>query len=62
MIIGGYVEDDFSTYLSYNDFQEKKEEFGVLNSIYQSIQKKYRNKKIEESSIKFRSMLLMVYL
>jgi hypothetical protein len=21
MICGGYVEDDFSTYLSYNDFQ-----------------------------------------
>lgn len=25
MIIGGYVDDDFTTYLSYNDFQEKKE-------------------------------------
>ena len=21
MIIGGYVDDDFTTYLSYNDFQ-----------------------------------------
>ena len=25
MICGGYVDDDFATYLSYNDFQEKKE-------------------------------------
>jgi hypothetical protein len=24
MICGGYVEDDFATYLSYNDFQQKK--------------------------------------
>ena len=62
MIIGGYVDDDFTTYLSYNDFQQKKEQFDVLNGIYQGIQKKYRNKKIEESKIKFRSILLMVYL
>jgi hypothetical protein len=62
MIIGGYVDDDFTTYLSYNDFQEKKEEFGVLKDIYQSIQKKYRSKRIEENKIKFRSILLMVYL
>ena len=24
IVIGGYVDDDFVTYLSYNDFQEKK--------------------------------------
>lgn len=47
MICGGYVEDDFATYLSYNDFQQKKEEFGVLKNIYQNIQKKYHNKKID---------------
>lgn len=62
MICGGYVEDDFATYLSYNDFQEKKEEFGVLKSIYQSIQKKYHNRKLEENCLKFRSVLLMVFL
>ena len=62
MIIGGYVDDDFTTYLSYNDFQEKKEEFGVLKNVYQSIQKIYRSKRIEENKIKFRSILLMVYL
>lgn len=62
MICGGYVEDDFATHLSYNDFQEKKEDFGVLRNVYQSIQKKYHNKKVEESSLKFRSVLLMVYL
>lgn len=62
MVIGGYVDDDFTTYLSYNDFQQKKEEFGVLKSICQSIQKKYRNKRIDETQIKFRSILLMIYL
>lgn len=62
MICGGYVEDDFATYLSYNDFQQKKEEFGVLKNIYQSIQKKYHNRKMDETSLKFRSVLLMVFL
>lgn len=62
MICGGYVEDDFNSYLSYNDFQEKKEEFDILRGIYQNIQKKYKNRKIEESQIKFRSLLLMIYL
>lgn len=62
MICGGYVEDDFANYLSYQDFLEKKEEFDILRSIYQSIQKKYRNRKVEEGCLKFRSVLLMVYL
>ena len=62
MVVGGYVDDDFATHLSYNDFQEKKEEFGVLKNIYQSIHRKYKNKRIEEGKLKFRSMLLMVYL
>lgn len=47
IICGGYVEDDFGTYLSYNDFQQKKEEFSVLKSVYQSVQKKYHSKKVE---------------
>jgi hypothetical protein len=47
MICGGYVEDDFTSYLSYNDFQEKKEEFDILRNIYCNVQKKYKNRKIE---------------
>lgn len=62
MICGGYVEDDFNTHLSYNDFLEKKEEFDILNNIYVNIQKKYKSRKIEESKISFRSLLLMIYL
>jgi uncharacterized protein YaaW (UPF0174 family) len=62
MICGGYVEDDFTVYLSYNDFLEKKQSFDIVRSIYLNIQKKYKSKKIEEDCLKFRSMLLMVYL
>jgi uncharacterized protein YaaW (UPF0174 family) len=62
MICGGYVEDDFSSYLSYNDFLEKKDSFDILKDIYQNIQKKYKNKKIEEDRLEFRSVLLMVYI
>jgi len=62
MICGGYVEDDFISHLSYNDFQEKKDDFDILSDIYQNVQKKYKNKKIDETQLKFRSMLLMVYL
>jgi hypothetical protein len=62
MICGGYVEDDFTTYLSYSDFWEKKEEFAILNNIYSNAQKKFKNKKIEEDHIHFRSLLLMIYI
>jgi hypothetical protein len=47
IICGGYVEDDFISHLSYNDFQQKKNNFDILNDIYQNLQKKYKNKKIE---------------
>lgn len=50
------------SHLSYYDFQEKKDSFDILRGIYQGIQKKYKSRKIEEGQIKFRSMLLMVYL
>jgi hypothetical protein len=62
MVCGGYVEDDFSTYLSYKDFQEKKEEFDILNNLYANAQRKYKSRKVAEASLKFRSLLLMVYL
>ena len=62
MVCGGYVEDDFSTHLSYKDFQEKKEEFGILRSLYAGAQRKYKARKIAEGSLKFRSLLLMVFL
>jgi hypothetical protein len=62
MICGGYVEDDFSTYLSYKDFQEKKEEFDILRNLYTTAQRKYKNRKLVEGGLKFRSLLLMVFL
>lgn len=33
-IIGGYVDNDFNEYLSIKQFNEKKEDFQVLNKIY----------------------------
>jgi hypothetical protein len=33
-----------------------------MRNIYQDVQKKYKLRKIEESQLKFRSLLLMVYL
>ena len=62
MVCGGYVEDDFSTYLSYKDFQEKKDEFDILRNLYASAQRKYKTKKVAEGTLKFRSLLLMVFL
>ena len=62
VICGGYVEDDFASHLSYNDFRQKKDGFDILSDIYQNVQKKYKNRKIDEGKLKFRSMLLMVYL
>jgi hypothetical protein len=61
-ISGGYVEEDFGRYLSYNEFQQRLAQFDTMRNIYQDVQRKYRNRKIEESQIKFRSLLLMVYL
>lgn len=62
MVCGGYVEDDFSSYLSYKDFQAKKEEFGILRNLYATAQRKYKNRKMTEGGLKFRSLLLMVFL
>ncbi len=62
MVCGGYVEDDFSTYLSYKDFQEKKDEFDILRNLYTTAQRKYKNRKLSEDTLKFRSLLLMVFL
>ena len=47
IISGGYVQDDFISHLSYNDFQQKKNSFDILNDIYRNLQKKYKNKKID---------------
>lgn len=62
MVCGGYVEDDFSTYLSYKDFQEKKEEFDILRNLYAAAHRKYKARKVPEATLKFRSLLLMVFL
>lgn len=62
MVCGGYVEDDFGTHLSYNDFLMKKEEFDILRSLYASAQSKYKSRKVTEAALKFRSLLLMVHL
>lgn len=62
MVCGGYVEDDFGTHLSYNDFLQKKEEFDILRSLYSNAQNKYKARKITETTLKFRSLLLMVHL
>jgi hypothetical protein len=62
MVCGGYVEDDFSTYLSYKDFQEKRDEFDILRNLYATAHRKCKNRKLAEGALKFRSLLLMVFL
>ena len=59
MICGGYVQDDFAIYLSYNDFQEKKEEFqskeaehrANLKNLSETIKKMEESDKIKQKEI-----------
>jgi hypothetical protein len=48
--------------LSYDEFRQILCDFDIMRNIYQDVQKKYKLRKIEESQLKFRSLLLMVYL
>lgn len=34
-IIGGYVDNDFNEYLSVKEWNEMKDDFEVLNDIYE---------------------------
>ena len=69
-IIGGYVDNDFNQYLSIKEFNEKKEDFEVLNDIYEEKMKQWyaeKGKKItsdNETNVDAnkRSLLSMIYL
>ena len=69
-IIRGYVDNDFNEYLSVKEFNEKKDDFEVLNDIYEEKLKEWVMQKGRElnkdkdptSGIRMRSLLAMIYL
>ena len=69
-IIRGYVDNDFNEYLSVKEFNEKKDDFEVLNDIYEEKLKEWVMQKGRElnkdkdptSGMRMRSLLAMIYL
>lgn len=62
LVSGGYSEEDFGSWMSYHDFHQKRQQFQVLGDLYRAAQRKFRNCRVEESKLCFRSLMLMVYL
>lgn len=61
LICGGYIDDE-ETFLSLDKFIKKKDEFVLLNDLYDRTQKVGINKKISVKELSKRDMFSILYI